>query len=71
MAPDDPGRRERHAWNVYIITDDVKALYEEYSSVPGLKISRQLRHKDYGMTEFDLMDLNGHRLVFAQPTPAS
>ncbi len=26
VVPDDPGRRERHAWNVYIITDDVKAL---------------------------------------------
>ena len=21
VAPDDPGRRERHAWNVYIMTD--------------------------------------------------
>jgi hypothetical protein len=32
---DVPGRRERHAWNVYIITDDVRALYEEYSALPG------------------------------------
>jgi hypothetical protein len=24
-APDDPGRRERDAWNVYIITDNVEA----------------------------------------------
>src|SRR5215469_16622912 len=70
VAPDDPGRRERHAWNVYIITDNVKALYEEYSALSGVKISRQLRHLDYGMTEFDVIDLNGHRLVFAQPTRA-
>ena len=70
VAPDDPGRRERHAWNVYIITDDVKALYEEYSGLPVVKISRQLCRQDYGMTEFDLMDLNGHRLSFAQPIPA-
>ena len=70
VAPDDPGRRERHAWNVYIITDDVKALYEEYSALPGVKISRQLCRQDYGMMEFDVMDLNGHRLVFAQPSPA-
>jgi hypothetical protein len=67
VAPDDPGRRERHAWNVYIITEDVKALYEEFSSVSGVKISRQLRQQDYGMMEFDVMDLNGYRLVFAQP----
>lgn len=69
LAPDDPGRRERHAWNVYIITDNVKALYEEYSALSGVKISRQLRPQDYGMMEFDVIDLNGHRLVFAQPMP--
>ena len=69
LPPDDPGRRERHAWNVYIITDNVKALYEEYSALPGVKISRQLRPQDYGMMEFDVIDLNGHRLVFAQPMP--
>jgi len=67
VAPEDHGRRERHAWNVYIITDNVKALYEEYSSLPGVEISRQLCPQDYGMMEFDVMDLNGHRLVFAQP----
>ena len=70
VAPDDPGRRERDAWNVYIIAEDVKTLYEEYSSLPGVKISRQLCPQDYGMMEFDVMDLNGHRLVFAEPTPA-
>src|SRR5262245_10633846 len=69
-APDDPGRRERHAWNVYIVTDNVNALYEEYSSAPGVKISRPLGAQDYGMMEFDVIDLNGHRLVFAQPMPA-
>ena len=69
VAPDDPDRRKRHAWNVYIITDNVKALYEEYLLLPGL-ISRELCPQDYGMMEFDVMDLNGHRLVFAQPLPA-
>jgi hypothetical protein len=70
IAPDDPGRRERHAWNLYIVTDDVKALYEEYSALPGVEISRQLCRQEYGMMEFDVMDLNRHRLVFAQPVAA-
>src|SRR3954464_2776399 len=48
VAPDDPGRRARDAWNVYIVTNDVKALYEEFSSTPAVKISRQLRPQDYG-----------------------
>jgi len=26
VQPEDPGRRKRRAWNVYIVTDDVKAL---------------------------------------------
>jgi hypothetical protein len=71
VPPDNPGRRERHAWDVYIITADVKALYEEYSALPAVKISRQLCSQDYGMMEFDVIDLNRHRLVFAQPIPAA
>jgi len=67
VAPDDPGRRARQAWNVYIVTDDVKSLFEEYSARPEVKIARPLCPQDYGMTEFDVIDLNGHRLVFAQP----
>jgi len=66
-ATQDPGRRKRQAWNVYIVTDDVKTLYAEYSALPGVNISRALCPQDYGMMEFDVMDLNGHRLVFAQP----
>src|SRR6476469_9818227 len=42
VAPHDPGRRQREAWNVYITTDDVSALYEEYSSLSGVEISRPL-----------------------------
>jgi hypothetical protein len=67
VAPKDPGREERDAWDVYIVTDDIIALYAEYSALPGLHISRPLCEQDYGMIEFDVMDLNGHRLVFAQP----
>lgn len=67
VAPDDPGRRRRDAWNLYILTDNVKALFEEYSALPGVVIGRQLCLQEYGMMEFDLKDLNGYRLVFAQP----
>ena len=70
IPPDDPGRREREAWNVYILTDNVKALYDEYSSLEGVTISRRLCPQEYGMLEFDVLDLNGYRLVFAQPVQA-
>ncbi len=68
VPPEDVGRQEREAWNVYIVTDDVKGLYEEYSALPGVTISRPLCQQEYGMLEFDVMDLNGCRLVFAQPS---
>ena len=67
VAPDDPGRRERDAWDLYITTDNIKALYAEYLALPELEISRQLSPQEYGMLEFEVIDLNGRRLVFAQP----
>jgi hypothetical protein len=67
VTPDDAGRREREAWNAYIVTDNLKALHEEYSTLPGVNFARPLCPQEYGMIEFDVIDLNGHRLVFAQP----
>ncbi len=65
-APDDVGvASERRG--IYIVTDNVKAPYEEYSALSKVKISRPLFPQEYGMMEFDVMDLNDHRLVFAQP----
>jgi hypothetical protein len=49
VAPEDHGRLDRCAWNVYIITNDVHALYAEYSALPGVTISRPLCPQEYGM----------------------
>jgi len=68
---DDPGRLSRSAWNVYIITDDVKSLYAEYSSLPGVTISRPLCPQEYGMLEFDVMDLNGQSCSDSVPAVRS
>ena len=67
VAPADPGRDERDAWDLYVVTDDVKAFHDEVAALPGVAISRPLCPQEYGMLEFDVMDLNGRRLVFAQP----
>ena len=66
VRPDDPGARARHAWNVYIETDDVAALFAEFSRRPDVKIVRPPTTQVYGQIEFDVMDPNGYRLVFAQ-----
>jgi len=71
VKPDDPGARARSAWNIYIETDDVASLFAEFSQVPELNIVRPLSPQVYGQIEFDVMDLNGYRLVFAQPVASS
>ena len=43
--------------------------YQEFSATPGVKIARPLSPQEYEMMEFDVIDLNRHRLVFAQPVP--
>lgn len=62
--PQDPGRVTREAWNAYIRTDRVEPLFEEFQAA-GATISRPLCRQDYGALEFDVIDLNGYRLVFA------
>src|SRR5436853_7620908 len=48
VRPNDPAAHEREAWNVYIETDDVKALYEEFSRRPEINILRGLETQQYG-----------------------
>ena len=68
IKPEDPAAVDRGAWNVYIETDDVSALFEEISSRPDTKITRGLTLQEYGQIEFEIVDPNGYVLVFAQPS---
>src|SRR5579859_3167896 len=38
VAPQDRGREEREAWDIYIVTDDVRALFAEFSALPAVQI---------------------------------
>lgn len=49
---------------IYIFTHDVDVLFTEFKR-KGL-VSGQLSTADYGMRDFDLVDLNGFRLCFGQ-----
>jgi hypothetical protein len=68
VRPNDPGRQHRDAWDVYIETDNVYALFEELSKRPGVTVTRELCRQEYGQIEFSIKDPNGYELVFAQPT---
>jgi len=64
----EPGREFKAAgkhYDVYIFTDDVEALYREYTD-QGVSILEPLNTKDYGFTEFLIEDNNGYLLRFGQ-----
>jgi len=66
--PKEPLREERAAWDVYIFTDNVQALFDDLSQRPDVKILRTPCKQEYGQTDFEIVDPNGYVLVFAQPS---
>lgn len=51
---------------IYIFTHDVDTLFDEFKA-KGM-VSGELANAEYGMRDFDLVDLNGFRLGFGQST---
>ena len=50
--------------DAYIFVSDVHALYEEYSAA-GANIKMGITKRPYGCTEFEILDCDGHKIVFA------
>jgi len=50
----------------YIHVSEVDAYYSELKA-RGVGVS-DLGDRDYGMRDFEVIDLNGNRLAFGQPT---
>jgi hypothetical protein len=65
--PDEPLRREREAWDLYIETDNVQALYDDFAQMQEVKTLRPPCRQEYGQTDFEIVDPNGYVLVFSQP----
>jgi hypothetical protein len=51
IRPDDLGARERGAWSAYLETDDVNALFDEFSKRPSVKITSTPCPQPYGQIE--------------------
>jgi catechol 2,3-dioxygenase-like lactoylglutathione lyase family enzyme len=47
----------------YVFSDDVDALHEEFQA-RGVRIQRPPQTHDYGMRDFNVLDLEGNQLVF-------
>jgi catechol 2,3-dioxygenase-like lactoylglutathione lyase family enzyme len=58
---------EGETWDAYVWIDDADALWAEYRA-NGATIARDPCDQPYGCREFDVLDLNGYRICFGQPT---
>jgi uncharacterized glyoxalase superfamily protein PhnB len=56
-----------HAYFAYLVLDDVDAYYEQVRAA-GAKIIKPIRNEPWGMREFGLMTLDGHRMMLGTPT---
>lgn len=63
LQEDDYQPSKTHT-HLYFFVYDVDELYNEFIS-NGLKPSLPMTH-EYGMRDFDLIDLNGYRLCFGK-----
>lgn len=54
-----------HSYYGYITVDDVDTLYGDYKQ-SGVEVTQWLADKPWGMREFGIRTIDGHRLMFGQ-----
>lgn len=54
-----------HAYYGYITVDGIDALHDEYRAA-GVHFTQGLSDKPWGMREFGIRTIDGHRLMFGQ-----
>ena len=60
-----PGELGDHSYYGYITVDDIDALNGEYQQ-SGAQFTESLANKPWGMREFGIRTIDGHRLMFGQ-----
>jgi len=60
-----PAELGDHSYFAYLYVDDVDALYENVAA-RGADITKKLRSEPWGMREFGLRTVDGHRIMFGQ-----
>ena len=56
---------EDGAWAGYVLVDDIERSHREFAE-KGVKITNPVADRLWGAREFEVQDLNGHHLRFAQ-----
>jgi len=60
MSPGDMGD---HSYFAYIEVDAIEEFYETVTA-EGAKVIKELRNEPWGMTEFGIRTVDGHRIMF-------
>ena len=63
----DPSELGDHSYFAYVNVSDATSLFEEISS-KSVTVRKQLRTEPWGMKEFAIETIDGHRLMFGEPT---
>lgn len=58
-----------HSWYGYITVTDASALFSEYKEA-GAGFTQPLADKPWGMREFGIRTIDGHRIMFGHTHPA-
>lgn len=58
-----------HSYFAYVQTDDVDGLHDEYLA-RGVERIKPLRDEPWGMREFGIRTIDGHRMMFGKPIAA-
>ncbi|MEM9048710.1 MAG: hypothetical protein AAGC92_08325 [Pseudomonadota bacterium] len=55
-----------HYWAAYLYVSDVAALHAEFAALDLPELTEIRRDNPYGCDDFDVVDIDGHRLAFGQ-----
>jgi len=66
-CPDTPAARElgEHSYMAYVEVDDVTGLHKDLAA-RGVQMVKALRTEPWGMREFGIETIDGHRMMFGE-----
>lgn len=60
-----PAELGDHSWYAYVTVSNASALFAEYQAA-GVEFTQPLADKPWGMREFGIRTIDGHRLMFGE-----
>jgi predicted enzyme related to lactoylglutathione lyase len=61
-----PSQLGDHSYFAYLEVEEIDSLYQSVAGA-GVKICKPISNEPWGMREFGLVTVDGHRIMFAKP----